>query len=95
MDPEFQETFNVMKGSVPARTDVPDTNFDACGKKAIADVKEATAKGTLMGRMAHGHAAPRGGQGCGLRRGDRRSSTATKSSTDAAKKLAQAVANAK
>ena len=71
MDPEFQESFNLKKGSIPARNDVPDTNFDACGKKAIADVKEATAKGSLMGSMAHGHAASRGGQGCGLRRGDR------------------------
>ena len=34
MDPSFQSAFNVVKGSVPARTDVPDTDFDACGKKA-------------------------------------------------------------
>ena len=33
MDPTFQSAFNVVKGSVPARTDVPDTDFDACGKK--------------------------------------------------------------
>src|SRR6478672_5773051 len=57
MDPAFQESFNLKKGSIPARTDVPDTNFDACGKKAIADAKEATASGSLMGSMAHGHAA--------------------------------------
>ncbi len=56
MDPAFQSAFNVVKGSVPARTDVPDTAFDACGKKAIADAKEAAQKGTLMGSMAHGHA---------------------------------------
>lgn len=30
--PEFQSAFNVVKGSVPARTDVPDTAFDDCGK---------------------------------------------------------------
>ena len=35
MSPEFQSAFNVVKGSVPARTDVPDTDFDACGKKGI------------------------------------------------------------
>ena len=58
MDPAFQESFNLKKGSIPARNDVPDTNFDACGKKAIADAKEATANGSLMGSMAHGHAAP-------------------------------------
>jgi glucose/mannose transport system substrate-binding protein len=56
MDPVFQSAFNVVKGSAPARTDVPDTAFDACGKKAIADLKEANQKGTLMGSMAHGHA---------------------------------------
>jgi glucose/mannose transport system substrate-binding protein len=57
MEPAFQETFNIKKGSIPARNDVPDTNFDACGKKAIADAKEATASDSLMGSMAHGHAA--------------------------------------
>jgi glucose/mannose transport system substrate-binding protein len=56
MDPAFQSAFNVVKGSVPARTDVPDAAFDACGKKAFADLKEASQKGTLMGSMAHGHA---------------------------------------
>ena len=56
--PTFQSAFNVVKGSVPARTDVPDTDFDACGKKAIKDLAEANANGTLMGSMAHGHANP-------------------------------------
>jgi glucose/mannose transport system substrate-binding protein len=56
MDPAFQSAFNVVKGSAPARTDVSDAAFDACGKKAIADLKEANTKGTLMGSMAHGHA---------------------------------------
>lgn len=56
--PTFQSAFNVVKGSVPARTDVPDTDFDDCGKKGIADLAEASAGGTLFGSMAHGHAAP-------------------------------------
>ena len=56
--PVFQSAFNVVKGSAPARTDVPDTDFDACGKKAIADLAEANANGTLFGSMAHGHANP-------------------------------------
>jgi len=34
MEPGFQSAFNVVKGSVPARTDVPDTAFDACGNRA-------------------------------------------------------------
>lgn len=57
-DPAFQSAFNVVKGSVPARTDVPDTAFDDCGKKGIADLAEANANGSLFGSMAHGHAAP-------------------------------------
>jgi glucose/mannose transport system substrate-binding protein len=56
--PTFQSAFNVVKGSVPARTDVPDTAFDDCGKKAIKDLAEANKNGTLMGSMAHGHANP-------------------------------------
>nr|WP_225167998.1 ABC transporter substrate-binding protein [Ensifer sp. IC4062] len=56
--PTFQSAFNVVKGSVPARTDVPDTDFDACGKKGIKDLAEANANGTLYGSMAHGHANP-------------------------------------
>ncbi|MFZ1339907.1 MAG: ABC transporter substrate-binding protein [Paracoccaceae bacterium] len=56
--PGFQSAFNVVKGSAPARTDVPDTDFDDCGKKAIKDLAEASAADTLFGSMAHGHAAP-------------------------------------
>lgn len=54
----FQSAFNVVKGSVPARTDVPDTAFDACGKKGIADLKAADAGGTLFGSLAQGYGAP-------------------------------------
>jgi glucose/mannose transport system substrate-binding protein len=57
-NPTFQSAFNVVKGSVPARTDVPNDAFDDCGKKGMADLAEANTKGTLLGSMAHGHAAP-------------------------------------
>ena len=56
--PAFQSAFNVVKGSAPARIDVPDTDFDDCGKKAIKDLADANASNTLFGSMAHGHAAP-------------------------------------
>ena len=56
--PEFQSAFNVVKGSVPARTDVPNDAFDDCGKKGMADLAEANTNGTLFGSAAHGHAAP-------------------------------------
>ena len=45
MSKETQVAFNVIKGSVPARTDVSDEKFDACGKKGIADLKAANANG--------------------------------------------------
>ncbi|MBU2936680.1 MULTISPECIES: ABC transporter substrate-binding protein [Pacificibacter] len=58
MSPAFQSAFNVVKGSVPARTDVPNDAFDDCGKKGMADFAEANAGGGLYGSMAHGHANP-------------------------------------
>jgi glucose/mannose transport system substrate-binding protein len=58
MNPAFQSAFNVVKGSVPARTDVPNDAFDDCGKKGMADLAEANGAGSLYGSMAHGHAAP-------------------------------------
>ena len=56
MSPSFQSAFNVVKGSVPARTDVPDDAFDACGKKGMAELAAASSRGTLVGSFAHGHA---------------------------------------
>jgi glucose/mannose transport system substrate-binding protein len=58
MDPGFQSAFNVVKGAAPARSDVADTAFDDCGKKAIKDVAEASKNNTLVGSIAHGHAVP-------------------------------------
>jgi glucose/mannose transport system substrate-binding protein len=58
MSISFQSAFNVVKGSVPARMDVPDTAFDACGKKGIADVKAANADGKFVGSMAQNYAQP-------------------------------------
>ncbi|MDO5606200.1 MAG: ABC transporter substrate-binding protein [Paracoccus sp. (in: a-proteobacteria)] len=58
MSPTFQSAFNVVKGSVPARTDVPDADFDDCGKKGMKELAEAAAAGHLMGSMGHGHANP-------------------------------------
>lgn len=55
--PSFQSAFNVVKGSVPARTDVSDEAFDACGKKGMADLAAAAKSGNLFGSMAHGHAS--------------------------------------
>jgi glucose/mannose transport system substrate-binding protein len=58
MEPAVQSAFNVLKGAVPARTDVSDAAFDACGKRAMKELAEATKKDTLLGSIAHGHASP-------------------------------------
>ena len=72
----------------------PDTNFDACGKKGIADAKEATAKEALMGSMAHGHAASESVKGAVY---DVVTAffNSEQGSAEAAQALAEAVANAK
>ncbi|MFK7877886.1 MAG: ABC transporter substrate-binding protein, partial [Paracoccaceae bacterium] len=58
LSPSFQSAFNVVKGSVPARTDVSDEAFDACGQQGMADLAAAAASGNLIGSMAQGHANP-------------------------------------
>lgn len=58
MSPKFQEAFNLVKGSVPARTDISNEKFDDCGKKGMADLAAAAASNQLVGSMGHGHANP-------------------------------------
>jgi glucose/mannose transport system substrate-binding protein len=58
MDKNFQEQFNLKKGSIPARMDISDANFDACGKKSMADLKIALKNNAMVGSFAHGHAVP-------------------------------------
>ncbi|WP_163833536.1 ABC transporter substrate-binding protein [Spartinivicinus ruber] len=58
LSPEFQISFNQVKGSAPARTDIATERFDNCGKKAIADLKQAVNNNSLVGSLAHGHAVP-------------------------------------
>jgi glucose/mannose transport system substrate-binding protein len=57
-NPSFQIAFNKVKGSVPARTDISNEEFDDCAKKGMQDLAEAADKGTLFGSLAHGHGAP-------------------------------------
>jgi len=58
MSPSFQSSFNVVKGSVPARIDVSDADFDDCGKKAIKDLAQANQNSTLFGSFSQSHAVP-------------------------------------
>ena len=94
MDKNFQEQFNLVKGSIPARIDVSDANFEACGKKSMADIKVALKNNALLGSFAHGHAVPESMKGAMI-------DVVTKffnsggSPADAAKQLVAAVEAAK
>ena len=55
MTPEFQVTFNVAKGSIPARTDVDlsEGGFTACQQTGLEDLQASIEEGTLVRSMAH------------------------------------------
>ncbi|QZA77009.1 ABC transporter substrate-binding protein [Deefgea tanakiae] len=63
MSPEFQELFNLNKGSIPARMGVDMAKFDECAKKSAADFKATSGKGTLVPSWAHGMAMKSATQG--------------------------------
>ncbi len=56
MGKNFQKVFNLYKGSIPARLDVPMDEFDDCAKASNADIKTAGASGGLVPSFAHGMA---------------------------------------
>ena len=58
MSPEFQEVFNLNKGSIPARLDVKLNKFDDCAKKSNADFVASSKKGALVPSIAHQMAVP-------------------------------------
>jgi len=58
MGREFQQTFNLAKGSIPARLDVPLDRFDACARRARQDFQHSAKRGTLLPSLAHGMAQP-------------------------------------
>lgn len=59
MSPEFQETFNLAKGSIPARTDIKLDKFDSCALKSFEDMTAAVKNNTFVPSMAHEMAVPR------------------------------------
>lgn len=48
MSKDFQQTFNLAKGSIPVRLDVKMDRFDDCGKRSSQDFKQSANRGTLM-----------------------------------------------
>ena len=64
MSPEFQEVFNLNKGSIPVRTSgVKTDKFDACAKQSIADFASTAKNGGLVPSWAHGMSMPSAAKG--------------------------------
>jgi glucose/mannose transport system substrate-binding protein len=54
LSPEFQTTFNIAKGSIPARMDVDLSNgFNACQQQSQKELQASISAGTLVRSMAH------------------------------------------
>ena len=58
MSREFQQAFNLAKGSIPARLDVPMERFDPCAQRARQDFQHSAKRGTLLPSLSHGMAQP-------------------------------------
>ena len=54
LSPEFQEVFNLNKGSIPARLNLSMEKFDDCAKLSSKDFVESAENKTLVPSMAHG-----------------------------------------
>ena len=56
MSPEFQEVFNLNKGSIPVRSGVSRAKFDSCAIKSMNDMDSSNKAGSLVPSFAHGMA---------------------------------------
>ena len=56
MGKEFQEKFNLRKGSIPVRLGMSMEKFDECAKASSKDFVATSAAGTLLPSVAHGMA---------------------------------------
>ena len=56
MSPEFQEVFNLNKGSIPVRLNMNMAKFDDCAKLSSKDFVETAKTGGLVPSVAHGMA---------------------------------------
>jgi len=56
MSPDFQELFNLNKGSIPVRLGMKLDKFDDCAKQSAKDFVESSKTGTLVPSIAHGMA---------------------------------------
>ena len=58
MSPQFQEVFNLNKGSIPVRLNMDLAKFDDCAKSSAATFVESAKSGSLVPSVAHGMAVP-------------------------------------
>ncbi|MBK1712729.1 ABC transporter substrate-binding protein [Rubrivivax gelatinosus] len=58
MSPEFQEVFNLNKGSIPVRLGMNMDKFDDCAKQSAKDFVATSKSGGLLPSIAHGMAVP-------------------------------------
>ena len=63
MSPEFQEVFNLNKGSIPVRLGMKMDKFDDCAKLSAKDFVETAKTGGLVPSIAHGMAVPPAAEG--------------------------------
>jgi glucose/mannose transport system substrate-binding protein len=56
ISPEFQQTFNLAKGSIPVRLNTDMSRFDDCAKQSAQDFVATAKSGTLVPSVAHGMA---------------------------------------
>ncbi|WKB52710.1 ABC transporter substrate-binding protein [Eleftheria terrae] len=63
MSPEFQEVFNLNKGSIPVRLNMDLAKFDDCAKQSSADFVASSKSGSLLPSIAHGMAVPSAAEG--------------------------------
>jgi len=63
MEPQFQEVFNLNKGSIPVRLGMKLDKFDQCAKESEADFVAASKSGKLVPSWAHEMAMPPANKG--------------------------------
>lgn len=63
MEPEFQEIFNLNKGSIPVRLGMDLTKFDQCAKDSAAEFTSSSKDGKLVPSWAHEMAMPPANKG--------------------------------
>jgi len=63
MSPEFQEVFNLNKGSIPVRMGMKMDKFDDCAKASARDFGDSSKAASLLPSVAHGMALPSATEG--------------------------------